>query len=372
MRDGATLTTLEEFSANCGDTVLINRVITPDMCIWIIPDENTTLKGTQKKPPFLSLIAGVDHSTLAVKNIEAMRGVWWFSGEFVEVYTVVLDDILERMDALDKKQEQANIEPEIFISKDNGNYSTISEALSSYDNNSTRNILVDKGTYEEVLNVGVVDGLTIRGVSREHCVIQNKTGQYRNAPITISGNFLIENLTLKMTLENEVLPTYVFPDGYPGYAIHIDSGSKDSNKENFGIVRNCVLYSEAFPAIGLGTHKNQTIILDNCILIRNTTSDIYKRDTHRGGLIVHAAGDENDVNQRLIMRNCVIRTNYGMTGNIRTDVGPVENMTVTFINNVFYSEELGFDCFDFVNGESMLDPMSYGNSSSNLNNIPNG
>jgi hypothetical protein len=233
---------------------------------------------------------------------------------------------------------------------------------------------VDKGTYEEALYIGAVDGLTIRGVSREHCVIQDKTGQYHNAPITISGNFLIENLTLKMTLENEVPPTYVFPAGYPGYAIHIDGGSQNSNKENFGVVRNCVLYSEALCAVGLGTHKNQTIILDNCILIRNTTKDIYKKldNTHRGGLIAHAAGDENDVNQRLILRNCVIRTKHGMTGNIRTDVGPIENMTVTFINNVFYSEELGFDCFDFVNGESMLDGISYGNTSSNLNSRTSG
>lgn len=365
MHDGAMLVMLKEITANCGDAVNIDMLISPDRCIWVDPGSTNMLLETITEPAFKALIAGVDAGK--VKNIENMRGIWWIAGEFVELVEPVASEVISRMDKVEETARKTTVKSDVFVSKDGGEYETITEALSGYDNNSTLNILVDKGTYEEVLNVGVVDGLTIRGVSREHCVIQNKTGQYKNAPITISGNFLIENLTLKMTLENEVPPTYVFPEGYPGYAIHIDSGSKNSNKENFGVVRNCALYSEAFPAIGLGTHKNQTIILENCILIRNTTKDNYKLDTHRGGLIAHAAGNESDVNQRLIIRDCVIRTNYGMTGNIRTDVGPIENMTVTFINNVFYSEELGFDCFDFVNGESMLDAISHGNTSSNLN-----
>lgn len=259
----------------------------------------------------------------------------------------------------------------ITVSQDGTkDFTTIMEAVRNAgdcDNNPVT-ILIYEGVYDEVVYLRNKHNISLKGVNRDKCIIKNTTGQYYATPVMVNGDFTIENLTLRME-ENGFYPEYtdnVFAT-YPGYALHIDGNSKDISKETTGRIRNCTCYSEAFPAIGMGVNQNQTIIFENCDFVRNCTKDYFKRDNWRGAFVGHSSNYPTAPNQNLIIKNCIFKSNYGYAGNIRGNLGDSSAFTLTAINNTFYSDEMGRDCFDYTVGQSHLHHMSNGNTATNLN-----
>lgn len=233
-------------------------------------------------------------------------------------------------------------------------------------------ILIHPGVYEESLDIRN-KGLTLVGTDRDECIIVNKSGRYGNAPIFACGNFVIKNLTVKMTLEKLEgwRPIYDWeniPDTVPGYAIHIDGENSALEKGiTEGRVENCKFYSEAFPAAGVGINGNQQIVFKDCLFVRNTSDSAYIRDKWRGAFMAHAA-NKNVNNQYLTICGCTFKTNYGMAANFLMTLAGERNMVLTAINNVFESDELKeSDCVEYKKGKSILASKSHGNSVEILN-----
>lgn len=254
-----------------------------------------------------------------------------------------------------------------------GDYTTINEAIrNAGDINSPTVIMLHPGIYEEVVFLRSKHNISIIGTDREQCIVVNKTGKYCNSPMVVSGDFELRNLTLRMTLDNtgSYIPSYnssnIFVT-YPGYALHIDSDSKDKTKNAIGRISNCTCYSEAFPSVGMGVNQNQTIIFENCEFIRNCTNENYRRDNWRGAFIGHSSNLTTAANQNLIIKNCTFESNYGYSGNLNASLGDSANFTLKAINNTFYSDESGVNSFEYNKGLSTLHPMSHGNTALNLN-----
>lgn len=262
----------------------------------------------------------------------------------------------------------------IIVAKDGtGDYTTINDAVrNAGDINNPTTILLREGVYDEVVYLRNKHNISIVGINRDKCIIQNTTGQYGNTPVMINGDFELRNLTIKM-FEKGFYPTYednVFTT-YPGYALHIDGNSKNKNKQTIGKITNCTLYSEAFPAVGMGVNENQKVIFENCELIRNTAKDYFKKDNWKGAILCHSSNYENAPNQKLIMKDCVIHSNYGKSGQIRGNLGDSKSFEITMINNTCYSDTDGINSFEYEKGESTLNTMSHGNTSLNLNALVN-
>ena len=260
----------------------------------------------------------------------------------------------------------------ITVSQDGTkDFTTIMEAVRNAgdcDNNPVT-ILIYEGVYDEVVYLRNKHNISLKGVNRDKCIIKNTTGQYYATPVMVNGDFTIENLTLRME-ENGFYPEYTDNTftTYPGYALHIDGNSKDISKETIGRIRNCTCYSEAFPAVGMGVNQNQTVIFENCEFVRNCTKDYFKRDNWKGAFVGHSSNYPTAPNQNLILKDCIFKSNYGYAGNVRGELGDSSAFTLTAINNTFYSDENGKDCFDYTVGQSHLHPMSNGNTATNLNN----
>ena len=346
--DGEKVGGITNVEYNVGDTAIINTNLSKDMCLLVIPNNDNSLKivnGTEC--PVNALIGGFDMSDNSLSNIDVMRSHYRLGGEFT--FVKVKNTLIVSADGL-------------------GDFETLNEAVSYFKNHgfSSGVIHLKEGVYEEVVNIQNTLDITIIGDNQDRCIIISKSGKYYDSPMFVCGNFELRNLTFKMTLENvgDWVPSYTSQTEYPGYAIHIDGQSRDTNSIAYGRVSNCTMYSEAFPACGMGANQNQYVIFENCRFVRNCTNDNFKRDTHQGAFIGHS-GD--GVNQNLIIKDCVFISNYGASGNIRTDVGNPEHFTLECINNTLYSSENGLNSFDYTKGNSVLSPLSHGNTAENLN-----
>lgn len=258
----------------------------------------------------------------------------------------------------------------IYVSQNHdADFDTISDAIASAEGETT--IIIEPGIYDEIISI-VNKDISLVGTDRDTCIIQNTTGLYCNAPVSAGGHFNIENLTMKMTLENagEWKPTYEenVQITYPGYALHIDSPNlANTNTVQIGTVKNCVCYSEAFPAVGCGIQENQRIIFEDCIFIRNTPSEDFHRDRWQGAFVGHSSNYEVK-NQYLELKRCVFKTNYGNAANFLMTLAGEKYAEITAIDNTFWSEELQTDdCVDYAKGNSILNSMSRGNTAECLN-----
>lgn len=258
----------------------------------------------------------------------------------------------------------------IRVAKDGtGDYSTIMDAVrNAGDIESPATIVLQEGVYDEIVYLGNKHKISIIGVNRDQCIVKNTSGIYANTPIMVAGDFELRNLTIRMEVQ-DFYPEYT--DNvwatYPGYALHIDGNSKNVDEKTTGRVVNCTLYSEAFPAVGMGVNQNQNVIFENCEMIRNCTKDIFKQDNWKGAFLCHSSNYSSAPNQRLSLRNCIMRSNYGYSGNIRGNLGDSSNFHVEAIDNTCYSEEMGIDSFEYISGDSILAPISHGNTASVLN-----
>lgn len=263
-------------------------------------------------------------------------------------------------------------EPNVLYVSQNGDadYITISEAVANAKRGTT--IIINPGVYDETVNI-INKEITLLGTDRETCIILNTTGRYCNSPVVAGGDFTIENLTLKMTVENvgDWEPTYIgskMKETFLGYALHVDYiNTSEANTIQEGKVINCVCYSEAFPAVGCGINKNQRIVFEDCEFIRNTSEKKYQRDKWQGAFIAHASNYDVE-NQYLELINCKFTSNYGNAANFRMNLAGEKHANLLAINNAFWSDELkSADCVDYEKGNSILNELSYGNSAQCLN-----
>lgn len=261
----------------------------------------------------------------------------------------------------------------VVVAKDgSGDFKTIQSAIDSFAKGSNVHIILREGVYEEVIDVNTrFSNFILEGVSRDRCVLQSRTGKYKDSPLLVSGNFTIRNMSLVIQNDTSWRPTYDTNDvfnTFPGYALHIDRPSLDDTKMNYGLVENCVLFSfDAFPAVGMGTHKNQQVEFRNCKINRWVTDDVYKRSGWQGSFLCHSSNFTGNSNQHLVLVNNTFECNYGKPAHIRGGLGEPSDFNLYAVNNMFFSHELGHDSVEYEKSTSILHPASYGNTATNLN-----
>lgn len=223
-------------------------------------------------------------------------------------------------------------------------------------------LVVMPGTYEEIVNLHGNTHISIVGVSKKDCILIDKSGDYANCPLQISGEGYITNITIVANHDNN--PTLTGVSVY-AYAVHADYEGVGTT-----VFENCRFESYQNAAVGIGMHQSQTLKFRNC--------EFYKDGTiYDGGcLYFHNSITTGVTAQRLIIENCDIRSKQGTSINI-TDAnigyggGGGNDMIVEFINTMAYSEVSGKNSLFIGNtptvtngicGSIVLDRKSYGNN----------
>ena len=268
-----------------------------------------------------------------------------------------------------------------------GHFTTIQSAVDYITDDSASKpytIYIKPGIYDEHIHLGGSRYISFVGENRETCIIRSHTGMYTDAPLWLDGNFTIENLTLQM-LDDEAPDTWTPGTSQsdpatmlPGYALHIDGGAASSPDAVYGyrlgVVRNCTLFSVAFPAIGAGLHSNQKLIFENCDFIRRTSAkyhnDQYQYYTnYNGAMIIHDSTRAADsVNQNLDIIGCRFLCNLGKAATFRFRYGTPANVKYALIDTTFWSDSDGA-VVDAVLNDSVLLGYSHGNNISDFNSL---
>jgi hypothetical protein len=257
-----------------------------------------------------------------------------------------------------------------------GDYTNLTDAFNSYQDGDDVRILLKEGVYDEIINADLkYNSVVIVGDNTERCKIVNRSGVYKNCPMRISGNFYIKNVSFEMTLDNvgSWVPTYNSDDvlnTYPGYAIHIDSASREYDEPAFGLLENCHFYSEAFPAVGMGTNNKQTVEFINCTMVRNSSDVVYHQNMYEGAFLCHASNTVAS-GQNLILRNNVLSSNYGYAAHVRGDLPGGSTFKLTAVGNIFHSDDATYNGnIRYSKSSSVLDSLSTGNTGRALNAFP--
>lgn len=277
--------------------------------------------------------------------------------------------------------ERQVIQPElrrnIYVSNNkNADYTTITEAINDCKlapKNHQYNIIIDDGLYFESLNLYDVNNINLIGVNKNTCIIKNANANYYKAPLSTNGAGYFANLSFISTSEHDEEADLT------SYAMHYEGDSAGGTCE----FHNCYFYSDNNSAVGIGMRKNETLIFNQC--------EIVKADTKpypAGAFYCHSSQFNNHSNQHIIVKDCIITSQSGAflsidDSNTIPDIGEMGNtggeMDITFINNNFYSGTLGKsddgvglrgaspmndNC---IVGSVVLHPRSFGNNVELLN-----
>lgn len=266
-----------------------------------------------------------------------------------------------------------------------GHFTTIQSAVDYITDDSASKpytIYIKPGIYNEHIHLGGSRYISFVGENRETCIIRSHTGMYTDAPLWLDGNFTIENLTLQM-LDDEAPETWTPGTSQsdpatmlPGYALHIDGGAPSSPDSVYGyrlgVVRNCTLFSVAFPAIGAGLHSNQKLVFENCDFIRRTSAKYHNGQyqyytNYCGAMIIHDSTRASDsVNQNLDIIGCRFLCNLGKAATISFRYGNPANVKYAMVGNSFWSDSDGA-AVDAVLNDAVLLGYSHGNNISDFN-----
>ena len=290
---------------------------------------------------------------------------------FVEYQGEYLSSIFDDRHVVDLENRR-----NIYVSKyKNADYQTIAEAINDCKSASANyyyNIIIDNGIYLESLDLTGVNNINLIGVNKNTCVIQNQNANYYKCPLNTNGAGYFANLTFISSSE--------YDDGVEprSYAMHYE-GDGDGLCEFY----NCIFKSDNNSAVGIGMRKNETLILNQCEIIK---TDVIP--TGMGAFYCHSAQFNGHSNQHIVVKNCEITSQTGAfltidDSNTLDGIGEFGNvggeMDVTFINNNFYSGTYGRsdsgvvlrgaapindNCFI---GSVVLNKKSYGNNVSMLN-----
>ena len=155
-----------------------------------------------------------------------------------------------------------------------GSYTTIEDALANAGDTPSKHvtIIVMAGTYYPAPKLGTPiyqegnRNLSLIGVDKNSCILVDDIGYYRyqddvdTAPLRLSGNVLIKNLTIKSLSTNYATAKaeygWTSTTNQRAYCIHTDFSKTDGDVTE---INNCKLVNDHFCCIGFGLRKESLL-----------------------------------------------------------------------------------------------------------------
>ena len=244
----------------------------------------------------------------------------------------------------------------IIVAKSGGDYTTITEAVARANDSSTNpvTILIMPGVYEESVYIGGSRNISLVGINKKTCIITDKSGLRENAPLEISGEVYVSNLTIYATYTDE----NVVINNLGSYAVHCDYVGQGTI-EFF----NCDIISDCSSAIGCGTFSNQTIIFNKCLL--KSTNKTNYMSSWCYTVFLHGNTTSGTLNQSYILKDCEI---HGVQDRVIRLANVGSEFNVTFINNMIWSDtNKKDDSIIYFDGVVEINEKSFGNNVTILN-----
>lgn len=152
-----------------------------------------------------------------------------------------------------------------------------------------------------------VKHISIIGIDKEKCVIQDDSGNYDTPPAEIATNGIIKNLRFIATHDDS--------DGTEttgSYAVHVDNRPADVNGMKL-IFENCDFVSYQMSAVGLGLYRNQDILFDSCNFESHTDPTWKPNENYNsayfcalGAYFMHTTMGNAGGNMFIRFRNCFL------------------------------------------------------------------
>ena len=215
----------------------------------------------------------------------------------------------------------------------------------------------------------VVRNISIIGLDKAHCIVQDDSGEYSTPPSEPLTNGVIENI--------QFICTHDSPIGTPvkgGYAAHIDSAPLNDAGYDMEF-RNCTFISYQAPAVGIGLFQDANLRFVGCDFYNYGLTSYAPNGTYAnlagyGGVFCHSDVDAGVTNQNVLFDNCNIYALDGAQGLWVATAGAFNTndceMTLTAYRNMCWSDKSGAEKAKVAVGIT-VDPKSFGNNATNLN-----
>ena len=180
--------------------------------------------------------------------------------------------------------------------------------------------------------------ISMIGLDKYHCVIEDKTGNYSKPPAEILTNGLIKNLTFKATHANQDTTALK-----GAYAVHIDAEPVGNVGYEMQF-EDCVFESDQTAGVGIGLHNACHLQFLNCEFI-STASESYSPHSgynnlaYLGAFNCHSSTNQSDTDQLLTLVNCVAMANENKAYNLSTNANCY--MTLKAFGNTFWCTGTG-------------------------------
>lgn len=268
-----------------------------------------------------------------------------------------------------KKERKINTIDNVITVGKNADFENVQDAINSINDDAPDNtyiIVVYAGIYPSFTMVyndtvnrtsqrSSARYISIIGLDPQNTVFLDKRGNYKFSPCEIWTNGTIANLSFKCVVDAEHYDPMTGTD--VAYALHDDWGSCETK------FINCYAYSNAGPAVGLGTRKNSTLEFYNCRFYSETDGTYGNKNY--GALFAHTDASQNDaINQNLIIHDCIA---INKNSTIGARFSKVSNVT----GGAFNYELQNVGCFGYNGANvSITDPNNELFSPFNFNNTP--
>lgn len=213
-----------------------------------------------------------------------------------------------------------------------------------------------------------VKHISIIGLDKEHCIIQDDSGNYNTPPAEIATNGTIANLTF--------IATHSDSDGSEtsgSYAVHIDNRPADVNGMKL-VFQNCDFISYQTAAVGLGLYKNQDILFDNCNFKSYTDTSWKPSSSYDttymcslGAYFMHTTMGYDGGNMFIRFRDCFLYHEGGQYSMRIVDNDAEQTALLEAIDNTLWDADHENTGFYNPGNPFMQLPYNHGNNASQLN-----
>ena len=272
-----------------------------------------------------------------------------------------------------------------------GDYTSLQDAIEASDDRYFRPnskdaypiptvIVVMPGVYEmDTLTAAERDSrsyrnLAIVGVDKCQCVIRNHKGYYAtdtyedNAPLILSGNIYIANLTVIATSEDydTYYPATDYQRSNRCYCIHCDGNAYEGSVVE---IHNCILKNDHCACVGIGLRAGMEARITDCIM--ETQMDLTNNVDYNAVVQGHDGGvSTHPEDQHITIKNCIIKNKTSRLAFRWSVISNGAPSLVTAVNNVMKTTDnancLALGTLDDV---VFLDDVNYGNNINALNTL---